>query len=155
MKAVLSRWSAKCRVNPSVALHRAVISMRRASHVIGSCCECRVLLGVCNDAKGARAACPSAMKAMPSHLGWQVVSAGSRDLSCVWDSAEGRSRRTSSASARRALFGASAITSRSPGGRRGDSRRNACESRSLAHGGVLDLLRHNTALQPTPLTRRG
>ena len=57
MKAVLSRWSAKCRVNPSVALPRAATCMLRASRVIDSCCEYRVLLGVCNDAKGARAAC--------------------------------------------------------------------------------------------------
>ena len=47
------------RLNPPVALHRAATCIHRASRVIGSCCEYRVLPGVRNDAKGALAACGS------------------------------------------------------------------------------------------------
>ena len=38
--------------------------------------------------------------------------------------------------------------------RRG-SRWGASEGGSVAHGGVVERLRHNPPLQPTPLTRRG
>ena len=44
-------------VYPPVALHRAATCIRRASRVIGSCCEYGVLLGVRNDAKGVCPAC--------------------------------------------------------------------------------------------------
>ena len=46
-------------IDPPVALHRAATCIHRASRVIGSCCEYRVLPGVRNDAKGALAACGS------------------------------------------------------------------------------------------------
>ena len=45
------------RIDPLVALHRAATCIRRASRVIGSCCEYGVLLGVRNDANGVCPAC--------------------------------------------------------------------------------------------------
>ena len=61
--ALIASWPrsapAAARIYPPVALHRAATCIRRASRVIGSCCEHGVLLGVRNDAKGVCPACAS------------------------------------------------------------------------------------------------